>query len=267
MEAGTTLGAAQLGVLASIAEARVRVHRRPRVAFLATGDELAHVSDREAILAGRKIASSNSVTLRALIAEAGGEPVDLGITRDDPEELKRGLERGADADLLLTTAGVSVGEHDYVRAVLERQGLTLRFWRVRMRPGAPVGFGLLGGRPWIGLPGNPVSTMVTFELFGRPAIRRMLGQRAPFRAAIPVRTGERISLGPRLQHFLRVTLQAGRQGPVARLTGSQGSGLLTSMARADALLIVPETRKVVPRGARLQAIPLRGSESVEGAPF
>lgn len=136
-----------------------------------------------------------------------------------------------------------------------------------MRPGAPVGFGLLGKRPWIGLPGNPVSSMVTFELFVRPAIRKMLGQRGLFRRTIGVRVADEIPLGPKLQHFLRVTLTEEGGALTARLTGSQSSGVLTSMARADALLVVGEDRKVVYKGETMPAIRLRETEYVEEAPY
>src|SRR5262249_55213062 len=157
------------------------------------------------------------------------------------------LRAAGDADVLVTTAGVSVGEHDLVREALAELGYETLISRVRLRPGAPLGFGLSQGRPWIGLPGNPVSTMVTFELFVRPLIRRMLGHALPFRRTIPVVTAEDITTGPRLQHFLRVTLtvEPGAM-PRVRLTGPQGSGILSSMARADALLIVPEDLSHVP---------------------
>ncbi|MFL5403392.1 MAG: molybdopterin-binding protein [Gemmatimonadales bacterium] len=156
----------------------------------------------------------------------------------------------------MTTAGISVGEHDYIRQVLEEIGGELRFWRLRMRPGAPVGFGLLGSMPWIGLPGNPVSTMVTFELFVRPAIRKMMGHCLPFRRAVPVRAAEPITIKPKLQHFLRGIVSQGREGPEARLTGPQGSGILTSMILANALLIIPEGQFETPVGAIVQAMVL-----------
>jgi molybdopterin molybdotransferase len=156
----------------------------------------------------------------------------------------------------VTTAGISVGEHDYVRAVLEELGAELRFWKLRMRPGAPVGFGLLSGMPWIGLPGNPVSTMVTFELFVRPAIRKMMGHELPFRRIVPVRAAEAISVKPRLQHFLRGVVSEGRNGQEARLTGPQGSGILTSMVLANALLVIPEGQFETPAGAMVQAMVL-----------
>src|SRR4029079_6272105 len=150
---------------------------------------------------------------------------------------------------LVTSAGISVGEHDYVRRVLDELGADQRFWRLRMRPGAPVGFGLLGDIPWVGLPGNPVSTMVTFELFIRPAIRKMCGHALPFRRAVPVRTAESIALKPRLQHFLRAVVRQTPDGLEARLTGPQGSSLLSSMVHANALLIVPEGQFDTPTGA------------------
>jgi len=162
-----------------------------------------------------------------------------------------------------------VGEHDLVRDVLTELGCDMKLWRIRMRPGAPLGFGLLDGKPWIGLPGNPVSTMVTFELFVRPAIRKMSGHALPFRRAVPVRVAEPITLGPRLRHFLRAVVSSADGGGalLARLTGPQGSGILTSMARANALLIVPEDRAAVAPGETLQALLLDDPHHVAEAPF
>ena len=269
LPAGTPLGPAQLGVLASIAHGTPLVHRAPRVAFMGSGDEIVDLDQSDDILAGRKIATSNSYTLHALIRRTGGIPVDLGLARDTRDSLREHLGGARDADLLVTTAGVSVGEHDFVREVLAELGCDMKLWRVRMRPGAPLGFGLLGGTPWIGLPGNPVSTMVTFELFVRPAIRRLLGHRLPFRRTVPVCVAEPITLGPRLRHFLRAVVQPEGTGGalVARLTGPQGSGILTSMARANALLIVPEDRAGVSAGDTLAALLLDDPHHVAEAPF
>jgi molybdopterin molybdotransferase len=269
LAAGTALGPAQLGVLASIACATPLVHRAPRVAFLGSGDEIVDLDRADEILAGRKIATSNSYTLHALIRRAGGKPVDLGVARDTKESLRQHLAGARDADLLVTTAGVSVGEHDLVRAVLAELGCDMKLWRIRMRPGAPLGFGLLGATPWIGLPGNPVSTMVTFELFVRPVIRRLLGHRLPFRRTVPVCVGEAITLGPKLRHFLRAVVTPDGAGGAltARLTGPQGSGILTSMARANALLIVPEDRPSVAPGETLTALLLDDPHHVAEAPF
>ena len=251
---GTALGPAQLGVLASLAQSHVAVHRTPTVALLGSGDEIADLDERDAILAGRKIASSNTYTLTANVRRAGATPRDLGIARDDPEDLRRRLARAAGADLLVTTAGISVGEHDYLRSVVEGMGGRLGFWRIRMRPGAPVGFGMLGDCPWIGLPGNPVSAMVTFELFVRPAIRRLQGHALPFRRAVRVEVAEALHYPPRLTHFLRAVVTEERGRLRARLTGPQGSGILTSMARANALLIVPAEQDDVAPGEELGAL-------------
>ncbi len=256
LQEGTALGPAELGVLASMAVAHPLVYRRPRVAILSGGDEIVDIDQPEEILSGRKVASSNSHTLVALVRRAGGEPVNLGIARDTPESVRAHLARGLDCDLIVTTAGISVGEHDHLRSVLEAMGVDQKFWKLRMRPGAPVGFGLLGGVPWIGLPGNPVSTMVTFELFVRPAIRHMAGHALPFRQGVVVRAAEPITLRPRLQHFLRAIL-SGRDGDLtARLTGPQGSGILTSMVRANALLVIPEGQHETPAGAEVLALRL-----------
>ena len=171
--------------------------------------------------------------------------------------MRERLERSAGCDLIVTTAGISVGEFDYTREVLAALGADMRFWKVRMRPGAPIGFGLLGGTPWIGLPGNPVSTMVTFELFVRPALRRMLGHRRLFRRPLPVVLEDAVITGARLTHFLRAVVTSRPDGvSTARLTGPQGSGILTSMALANALLVVPEDRQRVEAGERLTALPL-----------
>jgi molybdopterin molybdotransferase len=213
-----------------------------------------------------------------LIRRTGGIPIDLGVARDTKDSLRDRLGAGKGADLLVTTAGVSVGEHDFVREVLTELGADIKLWRIAMRPGAPVGFGLLDGKPWIGLPGNPVSVMVTFELFVRPTMRRLLGHRLPYRRTVPVRVAEPITLGPKLRHFLRVVVQGdgpregGKGGEgggtlSARLTGPQGSGILTSMARANGLLIVPEDRPAVAAGETLAALLLDDPHHVAEVPF
>ena len=263
LDRGAPLGAAQLGVLASIGRSTVDVYRRPRVAIMGSGDELVDVDGFHEVLAGRKIVSTNGYTLQALVRDAGGEPVNLGVATDDPASLKNHLQRAGGCDLVLTSAGVSVGEFDYTREVVQSLGAEMKFWRVRMRPGAPLGFGLLGSAPWIGLPGNPVSAMVTFELFVRPVLRRMLGHTQLFRRPVPVVLEERVTIGARLTHFLRAIVSTGNGGLVtARLTGPQGSGILTSMSRANALLVVPEDRPVVEAGETLHALPLGDAASL-----
>ena len=266
LEPGTAVHAAQLGVLASIGSAQVAVYARPRVAIMTSGDELVDLDRFDEVRAGRKIVSSNSYTLEALVRTAGGVPVSVGTARDDPNDIRARLERATTCDLIVTSAGISVGEFDHLRPVLEDMGVELKFWKVRMRPGAPLGFGLLRGVPWIGLPGNPVSTMVTFDLFVRPAIRKMLGHTRLFRRAVPVILEEPVSIGARLTHFLRATVRAGANGELlARLTGAQGSGILTSMAKAEALLIVPEERPRVEAGESIHAFLLTDDTQLTAA--
>ncbi len=253
LTAGTELGPAELGVLASLAVAHPVVYRRPRIGILGGGDEIVDIDQPEEILSGRKVASSNTHTMIALVLQAGGIPVNLGLMADTQESVRRHLRLAGDCDLLVTTAGVSVGEHDHLRAAIDALG-RIDFWKLRMRPGAPVGFGAIGDVPWIGLPGNPVSAMVTFELFVRPAIRAMMGQALPYRSVTRVRVAEPIRLGPTLQHFLRAVVTLGRLGPEARLTGPQGSGILTSMIKANALLVIPEGQHETHAGEHAIAI-------------
>jgi molybdopterin molybdotransferase len=251
---GTTLGPAQIGLLASVGCAQVPVHRRPRVALLASGDELVDVDQFDAVRRGDRIVSSNTYTLGTSIRAAGADVIELGIVPDDPEAYRERLGAARGCDLLITSGGVSVGAFDFTKDVLKSLGAELQLWRVLMRPGAPLGFGMLGGMPWLGLPGNPVSAMVTFELFARPLIRMQRGECDVFRRTLAVRTREEVSIAAPLTHFLRAIIAWEADGPWATLTGPQGSGLLTSMGRANALLIVPADRSVVPAGATLRAL-------------
>lgn len=257
LTAGTELRAAHIGVLASVGCAEPRVHRRPRIAILATGDELVPVEGFEQVRCGERIVSSNSYSLAAAVRDAGGEPVSLGIAPDDVDAMAQRLEAARGCDAVVTSGGVSVGEFDFTRDVVQRLGGELALWRVLMRPGAPLGFGRLFGAPWLGLPGNPVSALVTFELFARPLVRVLGGHALPHRRVLKVVTGEDIHLAAPLTHFLRGTL-TNEDGdlPVARLTGSQSSGVLTSMARADVLLVLPPAPADVPAGTSVRAIPL-----------
>jgi molybdopterin molybdotransferase len=263
---GTVVGAAHLGVLASVGCAFVPVHRRPRVAVLASGDEIVDIDQYDAVRRGERIVSSNSYTIVAAARVAGAEIVDLGIVGDDPGAYEERIAGARGCDLLVTSGGVSVGAFDFTKDVLRSLGAELHLWRIRMRPGAPLGFGTLDGMPWLGLPGNPVSAMVTFELFARPLIRRLHGETKIFRHALAVRTSEDISLAAPLTHFLRAIVEWRSDGAVAHLTGPQGSGLLTSMARANALLVVPPERQVVHAGETLRAL-LLGDDAISSDVF
>ena len=267
LDAGTPLGPAQVGVLASMARATVPVRRRARVGILASGDEIADLDQADAILAGRKTASSNSYTLDALVRLAGAVPVALGIAADTPASVREKLERGlATCDLVVSTAGVSVGEYDYLRAVLEELGCRMVVAKVRMRPGSPTSFGIVRGVPWIGLPGNPVSTMVCFELFVGPAVRRMQGHVRLHRPTVRVTLEEPVTTPGRLTHFLRAVARETPEGWRARLTGPQGSGILTSMVLANALLVVGETVDALPSGAVVEAMVLDDERLVAEPP-
>jgi molybdopterin molybdotransferase len=252
---GTPIRPALIGVLASTGVGKVSVFRRPRVAVISSGNELVDIDDFGEVLAGRRIVSSNSYTLDALTRVAGGVPIDLGIAADTKASLKKKLEAGGDCDLIITSAGVSVGDLDHTRDVFAALGGKQIFWKVRMRPGAPLAFGLLNGVPWIGVSGNPVSAMVSFELFVRPALRKMQGYTSFFRRTVTVTLEEQVKIAAKLTHFLRASVSRKEDGTLtARLTGLQSSGALTSMAKANALLIVPETSQTVEKGAQLKAL-------------
>ena len=259
LSAGERVGAAALGVLASSGHASVAVHRAPTVSIVASGDELVRVDDFAGVLNAERIVSSNSYSLPALVRDAGGVPRDGGITRDDPQALRNAIQEVMACDLLITSGGVSVGERDFTRRVMGEMGVDIKFWRVRIRPGGPLVFGTLDGLPWIGLPGNPVSAMVTFEFFVRPAIRKMLGQRLVFPVPQIVTLDEHVNLSAGLTHYLRVIVRQTDDGLHASLTGSQSSGVLTSMMRANALLIVPEGTRECQAGEQFRALLSRGS--------
>lgn len=273
LEAGEPVTPAVVGVLASLGRRAVAVARSPRVGVLATGDELAGFEELEEVRAGRKIMNSNSPALAAQLESVGATPVQLGVARDDPESVRARLEGIEELDAVVSTAGVSVGEHDHVKAVLRDLGLEIAFWRAKIRPGSPVTVGRLPRPerpplPFWGLPGNPVSAMVGFEVFLRPALRKMAGHRRLRRRLRRARTAEPVDSREDLTYFYRVRLEEAPEGaflsrgddglPVAALTGPQGSGILTSMARADGLMIVPEGTARLPAGAPVRVIPLGG---------
>jgi molybdopterin molybdotransferase len=271
LEAGTAIGPAAMGVLAIAGVARPRVVRRPVVAVLSNGDELAALDEYDQVREGRKIVNSNSYSLAGALTAMGCVPKLLGIARDDPADIRRKLEPALDADLLITSAGAATGEHDRVKDVLEEMGFELDFWRTRMRPGSPASFGRIprsGGPslPVWGLPGNPVSALVTFMVLVRPSLRQMLGRARIHNAVVPVEAGARIPSKPDKVHFQRVVLEPGEPLPLARPTGAQGSGILTSMTRADALFVVPEGRRGVEPGQRGVAM-LLGAPDAAGREY
>ncbi len=250
LEEGAILGPSEIGVLASLGVATVSVYRRPVVAILATGDELVEI---EQALRPGQIRNSNSYLLAAAAAQAGGIPRPLGIARDQVEELRAKLRSAQQADLILTSGGVSVGDYDLVKDIMREQG-AIDFWRVNLRPGKPLAFGKLGGTPLLGLPGNPVSAAVTFELFARPALRKMQGFGQLLRPMVQARLLDSIQESGSRRHYVRalVTLQDGVF--VARTTGPQDSHILTSMVGANALVVIPENSPTVQPGEIVQAM-------------
>jgi molybdopterin molybdotransferase len=256
LPSGVEVTPAVIGSLAAMGWPEVEVRAAPRVAILSNGDELADFDELDEVLAGRRIMNSNEYGLAALIRSAGGMPLRLGIAPDDSDAVRRKIEQAPPFDALITSAGVSVGDHDHVKSALDALGLEHGFWRVRMRPGSPITFGVLGGRPVFGLPGNPVSVMVTFHLFVRPALRALAGHGRLRPLTIRARAAEEMISPGGLTYFFRVRLEQGESGLEARLTGPQGSGILRSMVAADALAIVPEDQTTIPAGEEIRLLPL-----------
>jgi molybdopterin molybdotransferase len=253
LEPGRRLGPAEIGLLATLGHSPVRVYRRPRVAVLSTGNELADLGTEPG---PGQIPNTNTYSLAAQVLEAGGEPISLGVAPDDLGAIEARLGWGLAADVLVTSAGVSVGELDLVRQALTRAGAKLHLWQVAMRPGKPITFGTLGERLVFGLPGNPVSAMVTFELFVRPALRKLSGLERLARPRVTARAVGSIANPGRRRGYLRVSLGRDAEGYTARLTGEQGSAVLRSMVLADGLAVVPGDT-VIAEGERVEVIVLR----------
>jgi molybdopterin molybdotransferase len=244
---GRVLRAADLGVLAGLGFSHIQALRQPIVAVLSTGDELLDVDQP---LTPGKIRDMNGYTITALVEGLGAKAVRLGIARDTAEDVRAHLQQAVDshADLILSTAGVSVGAFDVVKTVIDSMG-ALGFWKVRMRPGKPLAFGNVRGIPFLGLPGNPVSAMVSFDVFARPAILKLAG-RSWHSATTEAEVADLLRSDGR-QSYIRVSLERVNGRLFARSTGNQSSGVLTSLVNADGLLIVPEGITEVPAGARL----------------
>ncbi len=252
LAAGMPLRPQEVGMLASVGRPTALVHRRPRVAILATGDEVAGI---DAEPRPGQIRNINSYSVAAQVREAGGVPILLGIAADRAGELsgrmRAGLETGA--DLLVTSGGVSVGDFDLVKQVLAAEG-RIDFWWVNMKPGKPMAFGTIGDVPLLALPGNPVASMISFGLFGRPAVLKMMGYTDWHWPSVTARLREGIRRKDGRRHYLRVRLERAPGGLEAALTGDQGSGILTSMVQADGLAIIPEDRDHLPAGSEVEVL-------------
>jgi len=233
---GKVIRPAEVGMLAALNRSDVAVHRRPKVAILSTGDELVDIGGK---LAPGMIMNSNSYSLAAQVAECRAVPLRLGIARDTREDLVSKFEEAKGADLIVTSGGVSVGDYDLVKDVMGELG-AMRFWTVAMRPGRPLAFGVIGGVPVFGLPGNPVSVMVSFEEFVRPAILKMSGFKNLFRPSVKAVLKEGLQKKAGFRHFLRAVVELKEGKYYVVTTGEQGSGILKSMVMANGLIVLPE---------------------------
>jgi molybdopterin molybdotransferase len=233
---GTQIRPGEAGMLAILAKSFVFVYQRPRVAILSTGDELADLDER---FSEEKIINSNSYGIAAAVQDAGGIPFLLGIARDNPAALKEKISHGLTADILVLSGGVSMGDYDFTKAVFRDLGAEMNFWKLAIRPGQPLAFGKIQGKLAFGLPGNPVSSMVTFEQLVRPAMLKMSGHRSYGRPLVQAVFQEKFSKRTDRRHFLRGVLTREDGVFKVRTTGAQGSGILTSMVKANCLIDVP----------------------------
>ena len=249
LRAGTVLRAAEIGVLATLGRARVTAIPRPRVAVLSTGDELVELDDD---LAPGQIHDANRYSLSSAARAVGATPIPLGIVRDTADDLRRALRDAAErADVIVTSGGVSVGDHDHVKPVVDELG-SMDFWSIAIRPGRPLAFGEVDGKLIFGLPGNPVSSLLGFELFVRPALLKMAGRTLLHRPRVAAQIQDSLDTPPGLRFFAR-----GIYDPAAgtvRTTGPQGSGILRSMALANCFIDVPDTVQHLDRGATVTVI-------------
>ena len=248
---GTLIGIPEAGLLWSQGLQRVTVHRRPRVAIAATGDELCSIGQES----GDQIFDTNSPSIAAAVRRAGAEPTLLGLSADRLEEVKALFAKGLDFDVLITSAGASVGERDFAKEALEAIGVKMAFWKVAMKPGKPLAVGRRGSTAVFGLPGNPTSSLVSFELFVRPALRALQGL-APQPLHLPGRISAALTKPPGLRHFVRATV-APRDGELwATPLKTQSSGALSSAASATHLISVPPDTTTLAEGDRIDLIPV-----------
>jgi molybdopterin molybdotransferase len=242
--AGTVVRPAEVGMMAALGKSFVSVYQRPVVAVIATGDELADIDDP---VSSWKIVNSNAYSLTAQILDCGAIPLQMGIARDNREDLLAKFRPALRADVILSSGGVSVGDYDLVKDIMTEVGTSIEFWRVAMKPGKPLVYGRVGGKPIFGLPGNPVSTMVSFEQFVRPVLLKMMGQRCLFRRTVQAIMKEGLDKQTGLTYFVRVHVTRQGDDYVAAPTGEQSSGILKSMVRANGLAILPkEVEKISP---------------------
>jgi molybdopterin molybdotransferase len=259
---GTVLRPAEINMLATFSRSFVTVHRRPRIAILSTGDELVELGDP---LTPGRIINSNALSLAVSVRELGAEPILLGIARDEPESLREKLAAGLSADVLITSAGVSAGDRDFVREVLTQMGVRPVFWKVDIKPGRPMAFGLREKLPVFSLPGNPVSTMITFEEFVRPAILKMMGHRRVLRPLFRAELSEPVKKKPGRVQFLRMRITRRGERLIAVSPGDQNTGIVRTMVHANAIAILPSDCGGLKGGDFVDVHLLPWMESIEEA--
>jgi molybdopterin molybdotransferase len=258
----TVLRPPEIGVLAAFGKAAVPVYLRPRVAILSSGDELLELG---APPVDGKIVNSNSYSLAAGIKEAGAVPVLIGIARDTRESLETKIREGLKADVLITSAGVSAGDLDLVREILDKLEVQQFFWRVDMKPGGPFAYGMRGDTPVFSLPGNPVSTMITFEELVRPALLSMMGHRNVIKRRIAATLTEDVKKSPGKVSFLRVTLRHSKDGYHAALSGNQKTSYIGTMVRADGIALLPKEKNQFAAGETVMVNFIRRETEMEEA--
>jgi molybdopterin molybdotransferase len=242
----SALGPAHIGMLAALGKSSVSIYQKPRVAIMSTGDELVDIKINPG---PGKIVNSNSYSLAAQVLDCGGIPIMLGIAKDKKTDLQKKFKTALDADVIISSGGVSVGDFDFVKNVMGEIGNAMRFWQVAMRPGKPLAFGAIEGVPLFGLPGNPVSAMVSFEQFVRPSLLKMQGHKKIFRQTIKAFCAEEIQKKEGFRYFIRAVVKKEKGKYVASTTGDQGSGILKSMVRANALIVMGEKETRIKKGS------------------
>jgi len=264
LDAGRRLIPADIGVAASVGRTLLLVHRRPRVAIVSTGNEL--IEADQPIETGQ-VVNSNAYALAAAIAEAGGVALPLPIARDSPQAIRAAFDEAARADAILSTGGVSVGDFDYVKAVMDEIGIERLFWKVAQKPGKPLTFGMLAGRPYFGLPGNPVSALVCFYLYARPALRRMGGFAAPYLPTAAATLAHDVKKAEGLTEFIRCRLERRGGALVASSTGTQSSSVLRSMSQGQGLIIARAEDGMLREGSEVRVILLDSEAASQETPF
>ena len=261
LEMGRLLTSADIGLLASVGKSRVRVYRRPTVAIISTGDELLDLDDSPQ---PGKIVNSNSYTLSAAVQEIGAVPHLLGIVRDRRKSLASAFKRALHYDVVITSGGVSVGDYDLVKGALLDVGVRMALWRVAQRPGHPFAFGRMGSKPVFGLPGNPVSSAVSFLLYARPALLKMMGYKSFFLPVIHATLEHEIKKTKGLKEFIRCCLREDDGRSFASSTGTQSSGVLHSLSLAQGLIVCKEEETLLPKGSQVPVILLRHQGLLSG---